>query len=87
MNKLSEITLFIHKLLRKQKTGKTMPWITERTCIKFLGSYSRRQDNEFHRKVWNAVNNGCVFPTKNPRFMKRLNLKGKATYEIHPLSK
>ena len=87
MNRLSEITVFIEKLLRKQKQPKTMPWITERACMKFLGEYSRKQDGKFHRKIWNAVNNGCVFPDKSPRFIKRLNTEGKAVFAIHPLSK
>lgn len=63
MNRLSPITKWIERLLRKEGKPMKMSWIVEQASKKF--------PNEPSSKFFNAVNNGCISPTDNPRFIKK----------------
>jgi len=83
MNKTSEISAFIHKLLEQQTEPKPMKWIVEEACKHFFGKYSRFEHQDFHRKVWNSTYNGCAAPMKRPRLIKTLNTDGLALFEFN----
>lgn len=83
MNKTSEITAFIQKLLENEKEPRPMKWIVEEACKHFIGYYNRYENQAFHRKIWNATYNACAAPMKRPKLIKSLSYEGAALFEFN----
>ena len=62
MNRQTEITAYITKILQSKASPMTMKEIVKAAEAQFPGVR--------HAYFWNSVHNGCISPREKPRFVK-----------------